>query len=807
MAWIMRDPNGRTPKYSSPEYFSIKLNHGGNIVRDIIEYYVGGTVSYIDYCDRDRISATELQSMSKEVGYGEEVALFYKVQNDGKWVFKKIQTDGDVTTMVESLRNDLVEVYMTDNNLEDNDYEFSEDDDALFDANVDKDIEWCGVRQKKVVRSDIPHNCLSETESEEGDSSDGFMSFDSSSDEDRKVKPKFRKYRPVLGKVQPIIEEKMIFKNRAQCVEAIRQHAIVNGKAITFEKNDTDRVRTHCVAPCPWNILASSITGDRKTLQVKTLNLNHNQCGWNWTNKLMNSSWLARTYFKEFKIKPSWPVNEMVEQVMGDYIVKISPQMAYNARKKAVKKIEGSYAEQYEKLWDYCGEMSRTNPGTSKGFIEGCRPIIGVDGCHLKGPHGGQLLAAVGIDGNNQIYPVAYAMVEVEEEASWSWFLEHLKNDLQIPNQPTFTIISDKQKGLMNAIRDLLPCVEHRHCVRHLHSNMKRAGYTGQAIKDRLWNLARATYMGRFSTLMEECKKEDGAAFKWLAKHEPHHWSRSHFNVAPKCDMLLNNLCESFNAAILDAKDKPILTMLERIRIYMIRHLVKRRASVEKWHGQIGPKIVKLLDKNIALCSEYIVVLTGDNQFEVRGFHHGNQFCVDMNAKTCTCRRWDLTGIPCAHALAVLRDSKKKAEGLVHDYYQKQAYINTYKHVIYPMNGMDMWEKTNKPPIEPPHYTRKSGRPKKCKMREPDEPLAQSDGTKKMKRYLTKLSCRRCGGKGHNVRTCPSGFTTPMSKEQQSSQPISQPMFTQPLQPTPKAPCRRGGIAKRGGAARRGGAP
>ncbi|XP_058202730.1 uncharacterized protein LOC131317175 [Rhododendron vialii] len=675
--------------------------------------------------------------MSKEVGYVEEVALFYKVQSNGKWVFKKIETDGDVT-MVQSLRNGLVEVFITDSNLEgltsveynanvdvedglldidvtswewdcgsfsqdnynyldftthipssrpnppstieplstneppptirrrnarrrpvhhdsdsesdpddfiDSDYEFSEDDDALFDANVDKDIEWCGVRQKKVVGSDIPHNCFSETESEEGDSSDGFMSFDSSSDEVRKDKPRFRKYRPILGKVQPIIEEKMIFKNRAQCVEAIRQHAIVNGKAITFEKNDTDRVRAHCLAPCPWNILASSITGDRKTLQVKTLNLNHKQCGWNWTNKLINSSWLSRTYFKEFKIDPSWPVTQIVERVMADYIVKISPQMAYNARKKAVKKIEGSYAEQYEKLWDYCGEMSRTNPGTSvhmhfkkdmdgfttnqlqriyicwaalkKGFIEGCRPIIGVDGCHLKGPHGGQLLAAVGIDGNNQIYPVAYAMVEVEEEASWSWFLQHLKNDLRIPNEPTFTIISDKQKGLMNAIRDLLPCVEHRHCVRHLHSNMKRAGYTGQAVKDKLWNLARATYMGRFSKLMEEFKKEDGAAFKWLAKHEPHHWFRSHFSVAPKCDMLLNNLCESFNAIILDARDKPILTMLERIRIYMIRHLVKRRASVEKWHGQMGPKIVKLLDKKIALCNECVVVLTREIQFEL----------------------------------------------------------------------------------------------------------------------------------------------------------------------------------------------
>ncbi|XP_058204675.1 uncharacterized protein LOC131318742 [Rhododendron vialii] len=153
--------------------------------------------------------------------------------------------------------------------------------------------------------------------------------------------------------------------------------------------------------------------------------------------------------------------------------------------------------------------------------------------------------------------------------------------------------------------------------------------------------------------------------------------------------MLLNNMCESFNAAILDARDKPIITMLERIRIYMIRHLVKRRDSVKKWHGQIGPEIVKLLEKNIALWKEYIVFLTGDSQFETRGFR-GNNFCVDMTANTCSCRRWELVGIPCAHALCVLRESNQKPEDIVDKYYKKLTYLNTYKHVIYPMNGKDM---------------------------------------------------------------------------------------------------------------------
>lgn len=47
-----------------------------------------------------------------------------------------------------------------------------------------------------------------------------------------------------------------------------------------------------------------------------------------------------------------------------------------------------------------------------KSLLEGCRPVIGFDGCHHKGPHGGILLTVVGIDVNNCIYPFAYAVEE-----------------------------------------------------------------------------------------------------------------------------------------------------------------------------------------------------------------------------------------------------------------------------------------------------------------------------------------------------------------------------------------------------------
>ena len=99
--------------------------------------------------------------------------------------------------------------------------------------------------------------------------------------------------------------------------------------------------------------------------------------------------------------------------------------------------IKGSIIKQYASLWDYCEELINSNPGSivkmkckttddgvtkferlyvcldgcKKDFLSGCKPIVGVDSCFIKGFHKGQFLAAVGIDSNNAIYPIAYAIV------------------------------------------------------------------------------------------------------------------------------------------------------------------------------------------------------------------------------------------------------------------------------------------------------------------------------------------------------------------------------------------------------------
>lgn len=82
----------------------------------------------------------------------------------------------------------------------------------------------------------------------------------------------------------------------------------------------------------------------------------------------------------------------------------------------------------------------------ASGFVKGCRPIIGLDACHLKWPFLGQLMHAVGRDANDQMYPIAIAAVEAELKDSWLWFLENLLQMIGRLEEHGWTFISDRQK-------------------------------------------------------------------------------------------------------------------------------------------------------------------------------------------------------------------------------------------------------------------------------------------------------------------------------------------------------------------------
>lgn len=165
---------------------------------------------------------------------------------------------------------------------------------------------------------------------------------------------------------------------------------------------------------------------------------------------------------------PTLSPGALIEQIYQDWMVGISKYMAYRALRLALEMVNGKHVDQYKHCQNYAASSTTWNPGSwatiakdgdyfesmyvrlsacKEGFLAGCRPVISMDACHLKGPFGGQLFCAVAKDVNDDMFPIAYAVAGNECKASWTWFLETLLNDIAVDDQCRWVFISDHQKA------------------------------------------------------------------------------------------------------------------------------------------------------------------------------------------------------------------------------------------------------------------------------------------------------------------------------------------------------------------------
>jgi hypothetical protein len=113
-------------------------------------------------------------------------------------------------------------------------------------------------------------------------------------------------------------------------------------------------------------------------------------------------------------------------------------------------------------------------------------------------------------------------------------------------------------------------------------------------------------------------------------------------------------------------------------------------------------------------------------------------------------RKWEIIGIPCAHAFLAMLFNEGNIEDYVDHYYSKEMYLNTYALIVYHVPGEEQWVKTNMKKIEPPKYRVEPDRPKKVRMRGPDEPKNQN----MIRHGGITIQCSKSRKVGHNTRTC-----------------------------------------------------
>lgn len=161
---------------------------------------------------------------------------------------------------------------------------------------------------------------------------------------------------------------------------------------------------------------------------------------------------ILQSRFVGIKKGPSTAVIRKI--LLDEFHVNVSYWKAWRARELAMEQAMGTMAGTYSLIPAYLGLLQCSNEGTlcfmeqndepeggtrfiycfvaygaSVAGYAFMRKVVVVDGTSMKGKYGGCLLSAATHDGNFQIFPLAFAVVDSENDNAWEWFFpeaEHI---------------------------------------------------------------------------------------------------------------------------------------------------------------------------------------------------------------------------------------------------------------------------------------------------------------------------------------------------------------------------------------------
>ena len=208
-------------------------------------------------------------------------------------------------------------------------------------------------------------------------------------------------------------------------------------------------------------------------------------------------------------------------------------------------------------------------------------------------------------------------------------------------------------KGLETAVEAVFPGVEHRECMRHLVQNFTKK-FKGKVFTDNLWPASYTCSSRKHLFHLDVLYKQKPGVKEYLDEHHGRVWSRSQFNHIFKVDFVTSNLAESFNAKVKSLKGLMLWQIFDKIRqMIMIKIDLRQRIAATKYVGHLMlPSLIKALHARAKQLK--MTCIRKGMEAEVTYTDSKNRqwrYPVSLVDRTCHCRRWQIRGIPCIHAL------------------------------------------------------------------------------------------------------------------------------------------------------------
>nr|CAE05885.3 OSJNBa0044K18.27 [Oryza sativa Japonica Group] len=437
-----------------------------------------------------------------------------------------------------------------------------------------------------------------------------------------------------------------------------------------------------------------------------------------------------------------------------------------------------------------------------------CRPVLCIDGTFLTGKYRGQILTAIGVDGNNQVLPLAFAFVESENTDSWYWFLKLVKTKV-VGMRPNVCLIHDRHAGILRAIGELQfgsmergypgvwEDVQSRWCMRHMGANFFKQ-FKNKELMNMFKRLCNQNQEKKFNELWKrldeltaKCSDQRAAApstavadppqalgplptdsptlvrrtgleirkFSQWILHEPKEkWAKAYDTGGARYGIMTTNLAEVYNWVMRGVRGLPLVGIVE-----FILH-----GTCSILFGAFMQKKLEELRKK-AMKHRALVQGTQQHRFEIlcqdkagRGIYRKRvkQECVlkDDGTCHCSCAKPKLLHRPCTHVIAAAAECGIPDTVYVSQYFSKQAIYHTWSGEIYGFGIAGEFTETNDEVLNIPDPSKLRGKVGRRRTRRIRNDMDESEAGR-VKR------CSKCDEHGHTYKHCPKDKEKPSAAE------------------------------------------
>ncbi|GKB87049.1 hypothetical protein Tco_0959321 [Tanacetum coccineum] len=278
-----------------------------------------------------------------------------------------------------------------------------------------------------------------------------------------------------------------------------------------------------------------------------------------------------------------------------------------------------------------------------------------------------------------------------------------------------------------------------------------------------------------FSTEMINLRTIQPDAYHKRIQVGPQRWSKAYCPLVRYNYMTLNSV-ESVNACTVLYRKLPVLKLAETYRAMVQEWYFKRRELADNMTSKITEWVANKVNKKRMKSATWHVYGVNHYQYQVSDGRYNRK--VDFQTCTCQCRKWQLSGIPYGHVIAVTRFlGMTDCVQFVADWFKKEKYQGTYAESIHFLGNIQEWEF--------PHHIQKAI-PPKMDNPQPGRPK-NTNQIKSQGEEPRSIHCSRCRQAGHRRDQCnkPIVAEPPVNTRTRNDQEFprnEQPSFYDPHQ-------------------------